>query len=134
MNNYLLFGHILKCSVVPQDKIHPDLFQGANRKFKAIPWVKLARARHNAKKTPEERKVINEKLIAKDEQRRDKLKALGIDYDFPGYAAKKSTDSPAIKKPKKAKVTAEPEVTKKPAKKTKDAAPSNPKKTKTVKA
>lgn len=32
--NYLLFGHILKCSVVPKAQVHDDLFKGGNKRFK----------------------------------------------------------------------------------------------------
>lgn len=32
--NYLLFGHILKCSVVPKAQVHEDLFKGGNKRFK----------------------------------------------------------------------------------------------------
>lgn len=32
--NYLLFGHILKCSVIPKAQVHKDLFKGSNKRFK----------------------------------------------------------------------------------------------------
>lgn len=34
MDNYLLFGHILKCSVIPKAQVNDDLFKGANKRFK----------------------------------------------------------------------------------------------------
>lgn len=34
MDNYLLFGHIIKCRVIPKAQIHDDLFKGANKRFK----------------------------------------------------------------------------------------------------
>lgn len=34
MDNYLLFGHILKCSVIPKEQVHEELFKGANKRFK----------------------------------------------------------------------------------------------------
>lgn len=33
MHNYLLFGSVLQCSVVEPEKVHPDTFKNANRKF-----------------------------------------------------------------------------------------------------
>ena len=39
MNNYLLFGHLIKCEVV--ENPHEDTFKHGNRKFKVIPWKKL---------------------------------------------------------------------------------------------
>ncbi|KAJ1920387.1 hypothetical protein H4219_001363 [Mycoemilia scoparia] len=85
MNNYLLFDHLLQCRVVPEDKVHPALFNGANTKFKVVPWNKIQRLRHNKKRTPEEHKKAVGKLLAKEKRKRDKLKELGIDYEFPGY-------------------------------------------------
>lgn len=35
--NYLLFGHILKCSVIPKAQVHKDLFKGSNKRFKVSP-------------------------------------------------------------------------------------------------
>lgn len=34
MDNYLLFGHILKCSVIPKAQVNSDLFKGANKRYK----------------------------------------------------------------------------------------------------
>lgn len=34
MDNYLLFGHILKCSIIPKAQVHDELFKGANKRFK----------------------------------------------------------------------------------------------------
>lgn len=42
MDNYLLFGHILKCKLVPDDQVHPDLFKGAGQRFKVDPRNKKA--------------------------------------------------------------------------------------------
>lgn len=41
MNNYLMFGHILRCKVVPKEQIHESLWKGANKRFKAVPWNKI---------------------------------------------------------------------------------------------
>ena len=42
MNNYLLFGHVLKVYLIPNDQVHPDLFKGANQRFKVDPRNKKA--------------------------------------------------------------------------------------------
>lgn len=47
MDSYLLHGHILKCKVVPKEKVHPTMWVGANRRFKKIPHDRIARVRHN---------------------------------------------------------------------------------------
>ncbi len=87
MDNYLMFGHILKCKIIPAEQLHPKTFVGANRKFKTIPWNKIQRIKQNKAKTPEETEKITARLLAKEEEKRNKLKELGINYEFPGYAA-----------------------------------------------
>ncbi|CAO3663855.1 unnamed protein product [Umbelopsis ramanniana] len=87
MNNYLLYGHLLKCEVVPEEKLHPKLWNGANRKFKAIPWAKVAREQQNKPKTHDQREKLVKKLLTKDQKKREKLAEMGIEYDFSGYEA-----------------------------------------------
>ena len=41
MDNYLMFGHILKCKIVLQEQVHESLWKGANKRFKAVPWNKI---------------------------------------------------------------------------------------------
>lgn len=41
MDNYLMFGHILKCKVVAKEQVHEQLWKGANKRFKAVPWNKI---------------------------------------------------------------------------------------------
>ena len=41
MDNYLLFGHILKCKLVPKEQVHEKLWVGANKRFKKVPWSKI---------------------------------------------------------------------------------------------
>ncbi len=57
MNNYMMFKEKLVVTVVPTQEVHPDLWKGANRKFRAYPWRKVERERHNAVRTPEEQVV-----------------------------------------------------------------------------
>ena len=47
MDNYLLMGHIMTCKVIPKDKVHPELWVGANRKWRVVPTYRLAQAQHN---------------------------------------------------------------------------------------
>lgn len=47
MDNYLLMGHILTCKVIPNDEVHPELWVGANRKWRVVPNYRLAQAQHN---------------------------------------------------------------------------------------
>ncbi|HEY9815663.1 MAG TPA: hypothetical protein V6D20_07675 [Candidatus Obscuribacterales bacterium] len=43
---------------------------------------------HNQARSPDQEAKIMTRLKAKEEKRRQKLKDLGIDYDFEGYAEK----------------------------------------------
>ena len=47
MDNYLLMGHILTCKVIPKDEVHPELWAGANRKWRVVPTYRLTQAQHN---------------------------------------------------------------------------------------
>ncbi|KAF9079241.1 hypothetical protein BGX23_004611, partial [Mortierella sp. AD031] len=87
MDNYLLFGHQLKCKALQPSQIHPAMFLGANKKFKAIPWQKISKEKHNAEKSAAQVKQINKKLLKNESAKRAKLAELGIDYEFPGYKA-----------------------------------------------
>ncbi|KAF9974561.1 hypothetical protein BGZ65_008670, partial [Modicella reniformis] len=87
MNNYLLFGHLLKCKSLQSSQIHPAMFHGANKKFKAIPWLKISKEKHNGEKSQSQRKQIKKKLLRNEDAKRARLAELGIDYDFPGYKA-----------------------------------------------
>ena len=58
-------------------------------------------------KTPADRKARVEGLLQKEKERRDRLKELEIEYDFPGFAAlvksKKKAAVPAVKAKKEQK-------------------------------
>nr|KMM73523.1 MKI67 FHA domain-interacting nucleolar phosphoprotein [Coccidioides posadasii RMSCC 3488] len=87
MDNYLMFGHILKCKFVPQDQLHPETFKGANRRFKSVPWNQIEKKQLEAGKTRDQWS----KKIAKEESKRaakaEKMKALGYEIDLPKLAS-----------------------------------------------
>lgn len=87
MDNYLFYGRLLKCKIVPKEQLHPRIWQGANRTFKKIDWAERERVQHNKPKNTESRAKLVKKLIKKDRKTRNKLKSQGIDYKFPGYVA-----------------------------------------------
>ncbi|KAH9144585.1 hypothetical protein AeRB84_011474 [Aphanomyces euteiches] len=97
MNGYRLFDKTLNCSVVPLDKCHERMFIGANRTFRPFPYRKIAVREHNAPKTFEQQEAANKRLLAKEEAKRNKLKALGIEYEFPGYAESVPSKSSHVK-------------------------------------
>jgi nucleolar protein 15 len=81
MNNYLLFGHILKVHLIPTDQVHPDLFKGANQRFKVDPRNKKAglEMERGAERPQWEKRIENEK-----KRRGTKAKELKelFDYEF----------------------------------------------------
>jgi len=87
MDAYLLFGHILRCKMVPKSQQHEDLFKGANRRFSKVPWNKMEGRKLLQPRT----EAAWEKRVEKEEKRRssraEKLKALGYEYDGPKIKA-----------------------------------------------
>lgn len=98
MDNYLMFGHLLKCKIVPKDQVHDDLFIGANRRFKKVPWNKIE-GRNLAIGKGETK--WEEKIDREQTKRQKKLEALkksGLVYDFDLPALKSAKDIPKNKK------------------------------------
>uniref|UniRef100_A0A8C4T3D5 Nucleolar protein interacting with the FHA domain of MKI67 n=1 Tax=Erpetoichthys calabaricus TaxID=27687 RepID=A0A8C4T3D5_ERPCA len=83
MNNYLIGERLLKCNVIPPEKVHPTLFKGCNTIFKkpSLPAV----SRYNKVRTAEQNSKMTKKLLQKEHQKRKRLAGKGIDYDFPGF-------------------------------------------------
>ncbi|EEP80783.1 predicted protein [Uncinocarpus reesii 1704] len=81
MNNYLMFGHILKCRVM--ENPHPQIWKGANRRFKKVPWNQIEKKQLEAPRT----RAQWSKKIGKEESKRlakvEKLKAIGYELDLP---------------------------------------------------
>ncbi|KAJ3461987.1 hypothetical protein MRS44_010540 [Fusarium solani] len=106
MDNYLLFGHILKCRVIPKEQVHDDLFKGANRRFKAVPWNKMAGYQLQ--------KPLTEagwtKKVSKEQSRRAKkaakLKEIGYEFEAPEIkdaieaAPAEKEEEPKVEEPK----------------------------------
>ena len=144
MDKYLLFGHILSAKIVPPAQVHPDLFKGANRRFKAVPWNKMA---GNQLERPLSESQWQGK-ITKEEKRRasraEKLKDMGYEFEAPALKAAEAKpllensaeETKAIEAPpaaeetesKEEKQVAEPEVVE--AKATKPAEEATPQKKK----
>eukprot|EP00244_Chara_vulgaris_P003620 TRINITY_DN1671_c0_g1_i2.p1 TRINITY_DN1671_c0_g1~~TRINITY_DN1671_c0_g1_i2.p1 ORF type:complete len:474 (+),score=140.70 TRINITY_DN1671_c0_g1_i2:472-1893(+) len=87
LHNYLIDGKILQCKLVPPEKVHPKTFFRANRVFK--PWLgkKRHKVLHDRVRNPEKAALLVARLRKRDNKRRAKLKVMGIEYDFQGYAS-----------------------------------------------
>lgn len=101
MDNYLLMGHILTCKVIPKEKVHPELWVGSNKKWRAVPRDRLARVQHNKvrascvltptdwlkghhfqPRTAEEQQKAEKRLLKRQESKKRKLMEAGIKYDI----------------------------------------------------
>ncbi|EYE97845.1 uncharacterized protein EURHEDRAFT_493704 [Aspergillus ruber CBS 135680] len=83
MDNYLMFGHILKCKYIPSEQLHPDIWKGANRRFKRTPWNKIEKKRLEKGKTREQWTDRIEKEQKKRLAKAEKLKAVGYEVELP---------------------------------------------------
>ncbi|TRM67798.1 hypothetical protein BD626DRAFT_424170 [Schizophyllum amplum] len=90
MDNYLIMGHILRCKVIPKDEVHPELWIGANRKYRTIPTARISRLQHDKSRTDEEQKRVEKRLLKRQREQQRKLAAAGIDYDMEGATYKPS--------------------------------------------
>jgi len=93
MDNYLLMGHIMNCKIIPKDEVHPELWVGANRRWRVVPTYRLAQAQHNKPRSEKQQRAAEKRLINRQEARKRKLAEAGIVYDFGevGYKKPKST-------------------------------------------
>ena len=91
MHNYLMFGHILQCRVVPSEQVHSELFKGANERFKVNPLNQKAGAAMARGAT---RDVWEKRVKRENKKRAGKSKALleEFGYEFNAPPAK-SVDS-----------------------------------------
>lgn len=95
MDNYLLFGHILKCQVVPKERVHEDLFKGANRRFKKVPWNKMAGKKLEKPLSESAWQLKVERENNKRAEKAKKLKAMGYDFEGPEIKAVPAPGAPA---------------------------------------
>jgi len=89
MDNYLLMGHILRCKLIPKDEVHPELWIGANRKWKVVPRHRVTRVVQNKPRTPDEQAKASKRLMKRQSDKKRKLEQMGIAYNFDAVAYKK---------------------------------------------
>lgn len=94
MDSYLLFGHILKCKVVAPEQVHPKLWEGANRRFKKVPWNKMEGRKLKMGMTAE----AWDRRVQREEERRAKkeeaLKSMGYEFQAPKLKSAKEIELP----------------------------------------
>ncbi|KAK2463456.1 hypothetical protein APHAL10511_004542 [Amanita phalloides] len=89
MDNYLIMGHLLQCKIVPKDKVHPQLWVGANRKWRVVPRARVVRLAHNKKRTQEEQDKAEKRLLRRQRERKRKLAEAGIEYELDAVMYKR---------------------------------------------
>ncbi|KAI4902575.1 hypothetical protein NFI96_033935 [Prochilodus magdalenae] len=93
MNNYLMGERLIKCEVIPPEKVHEKLFVGSQKKF--LKPSQPAVSRYNKAHDEQQIKKLTGKLLSKEWLTCKRIrKANGIDYDFPGFC---DTQVPAKK-------------------------------------
>ena len=98
MDNYLMFNHILKCKLVPKEQLHENLWKGANKRFKAVPWNAIEGRKLEMGVGREEWAGRIEKEKKKREDKKEKMKEIG--YEFQGGDLKSVDDVPVRDAPK----------------------------------
>ncbi|KAK7302411.1 hypothetical protein RJT34_13300 [Clitoria ternatea] len=83
MHNYLLFEHLLQVYVIPLEDVHPKLWRGFNYRYKPVDSVQLQRKQHDKERTLEEHKKLVDRILERDNKRRKRIEAAGIDYKCP---------------------------------------------------
>ena len=85
MNNYILFEKILKCNFVEDKKKYDRIFLKWKKKFEFKEKYKAHCEKMSKPKSKEEIKTMIQGLLDREEQRREKIKELGIKYDYKGF-------------------------------------------------
>lgn len=91
MDNYLLFGHILKCKPVAPGDVHEGLWKGANKRFKQVPWNKLEGRKIEMPVERAQWKKREEKELKRRAEKAKKTKEV-MDYEYEGEAQLRSVD------------------------------------------
>ena len=84
MNNYLMFDKILKCSVVPEERVSGAMFRNKINPNKPpkVAARRKAKKLHNAVKCEETEPKRIKRTVSRTSKSLKKLKAAGIDYKF----------------------------------------------------
>ena len=79
-----MYGHILKVKFAPQESLHPDVWKGANKRFKKIPHNKLEKRTLEAPKTKEQWETkISREQEKRERKKAELMKTMGYEYTLP---------------------------------------------------
>ena len=85
MNNYILFEKILKCEFVEDKKKYDRIFLKWKKKFEFEERYKKHCEKLSKPKSKAQIKEMIQGLLDREEQRREKMKDLGIIYEYKGF-------------------------------------------------
>lgn len=82
MDNYLLFGHILKVKPVPAEQVHEKMFLGANKRFRVMPWAEIQKDNFERKRSQKEWDDKQKQEENRRAARQERLASMGIDFKY----------------------------------------------------
>ena len=85
MNNYILFEKILKCNFVEDKSKYDRIFLKWKKKYEFKERYKAHCEKISKPKSKGEIKNMIQGLLDREEQRREKMKELGIKYEYKGF-------------------------------------------------
>ncbi|KAK2642817.1 hypothetical protein Ddye_024580 [Dipteronia dyeriana] len=97
MQGYLLFEHLLQVHPILPENVHPKLWKGFNPRYKPVDSVQEERKRQNKERTLMEHKKLVDKILKRDQKRRKRIEAAGIEYECPEIVGGIMTTSKRIK-------------------------------------
>lgn len=80
MNNYLLYGHLIKCYVVEDSSKYDMIF--SDNKFKIIPWKSISRVRNDKPKLQDHWDKLTSKFNKNKQTRQKLLQQKGISLEY----------------------------------------------------
>ena len=89
MDGYLIHPHRMVCKVVEVDD---RVWKGANKVFKRIPWKRINKDQLETKRTKEEWEGLAKKEEERNRKREERIKEMGIDYEFPLRGEKRKVE------------------------------------------
>lgn len=89
MDNYLMFGHILKVKFIPEEQVPANVWKGANKRFKKVPWNKIEgrKLEQGASEEAWEKRIEREQK--RREKKAEKMKAIGYELEAPAIKSAK---------------------------------------------
>ncbi len=94
MNNYLMFGHILKTNFVSPENVHEEMWKGANKRFKKVPWNRIEGRKLDAGVGRDDWSKRIERESERRAKKSEQLREIG--YEFEG-ATLKGIDAVPVK-------------------------------------